>query len=208
MWVQLVAATSLRIPGPEGMTDGEATIAHAALSDIAPEGLLHSLIDDDRTGLLDHAGASLHIRGISRDAAHALEAAPGLHVTLRADEGLVVPAVIAGDEELARMFRTAVEDIHFVQGELGAAVEEQLAGEANALLRRKRAAEAVRALAPAAAAVQAVASGSYRAWREFVADHDGPYEHEETRAVAEAVLKLMRGEAPRLFGDLGAEGRR
>ena len=46
MWVQLVAATSLRIPGPEGMTDGEATIAHAALSDIAPEGLLHSLIDD------------------------------------------------------------------------------------------------------------------------------------------------------------------
>ena len=122
-------------------------------------------------------------------------------------QGAVIPAAIAADEELTRLFEAAVEEAEFVRGELLQALEEAMAGEPNALLRRKRSREAADALVPAAAATELVATGTYRAWREFIAAHNGRFQHEEIRQLALAVLEVMHREAPLLFGDL-AEGER
>ncbi|MBA5243927.1 FAD-dependent thymidylate synthase [Corynebacterium haemomassiliense] len=209
MQVELVAATAMRIPVAEGVTQGEGAVAFAMLSDVPSASLLRRNADDladSRAGLLEHASATLHVRGVSRDAAAAIRG-HGLAVSERAADGAVVPAAIAADEELTRLFDAAVEEAEFVRGELLRALEDAMADEPNALVRRKRAREAADALVPAAAATELVATGTYRAWREFIAAHNGRFEHEEIRQLAGAVLDVMQREAPLLFGDL-AEGER
>lgn len=209
MQVELVAATAMRIPVAEGVTQGEGAVAFAMLSDVPSASLLRRSADDladSRAGLLEHASATLHVRGVSRDVAAAIRG-HGLAVSERAADGAVVPAAIAADEELTRLFDAAVEEAEFVRGELLRALEDAMADEPNALVRRKRAREAADALVPAAAATELVATGTYRAWREFIAAHNGRFEHEEIRQLAGAVLEVMQREAPLLFGDL-AEGER
>ena len=199
----------MRIPVAEGVTQGEGAVAFAMLSDVPSASLLRRNADDladSRAGMLEHASATLHVRGVSRDAAAAVRG-HGLAVSERAAQGAVIPAAIAADEELTRLFEAAVEEAEFVRGELLQALEEAMAGEPNALLRRKRSREAADALVPAAAATELVATGTYRAWREFIAAHNGSFEHEEIRQLAGAVLDVMQREAPLLFGDL-AEGER
>ena len=199
----------MRIPVAEGVTQGEGAVAFAMLSDVPSASLLRRNADDladSRAGLLEHASATLHVRGVSRDAAAAIRG-HGLAVSERAANGAVVPAAIAADEELTRLFDAAVEEAEFVRGELLRALEDAMADEPNALVRRKRAREAADALVPAAAETELVATGTYRAWREFIAAHNGRFEHEEIRQLAGAVLDVMPREAPLLFGDL-AEGER
>lgn len=199
----------MRIPVAEGVTQGEGAVAFAMLSDVPSASLLRRNADDladSRAGLLEHASATLHVRGVSRDAAAAIRG-HGLAVSERAANGAVVPAAIAADEELTRLFDAAVEEAEFVRGELLRALEDAMADEPNALVRRKRAREAADALVPAAAETELVATGTYRAWREFIAAHNGRFEHEEIRQLAGAVLDVMQREAPLLFGDL-AEGER
>ena len=209
MQVELVAATAMRIPVAVGVTQGEGAVAFAMLSDVPSASLLRRNADDladSRAGLLEHASATLHVRGVSRDAAAAIRG-HGLAVSERGADGAVVPAAIAADEELTRLFDAAVEEAEFVRGELLRALEDAMADEPNALVRRKRAREAADALVPAAAETELVATGTYRAWREFIAAHNGRFEHEEIRQLAGAVLDVMQREAPLLFGDL-AEGER
>ena len=199
----------MRIPVAEGVTQGEGAVAFAMLSDVPSASLLRRSADDladSRAGMLEHASAALHVRGVSRDAAAAIRG-HGLAVSERAADGAVVPAAIAADEELTRLFDAAVEEAEFVRGELLRALEDAMADEPNALVRRKRAREAADALVPAAAETELVATGTYRAWREFIAAHNGRFEHEEIRQLAGAVLEVMQREAPLLFGDL-AEGER
>ena len=209
MQVELVAATAMRIPVAEGVTQGEGAVAFAMLSDVPSASLLRRNADDladSRAGMLEHASATLHVRGVSRDAAAAIRG-HGLAVSERGADGAVVPVAIAADEELTRLFDAAVEEAEFVRGELLRALEDAMADEPNALVRRKRAREAADALVPAAAETELVATGTYRAWREFIAAHNGRFEHEEIRQLAGAVLDVMQREAPLLFGDL-AEGER
>ena len=199
----------MRIPVAEGVTQGEGAVAYALLGDEPPAALLRRHADelaDSRADMLEHASATLHIRGVSRDAAAGIRG-HGLAVKERAANGAVVPAAIAADEELTRLFDAAVEEAEFVRGELLRALEDAMADEPNALVRRKRAREAADALVPAAAETELVATGTYRAWREFIAAHNGRFEHEEIRQLAGAVLDVMQREAPLLFGDL-AEGER
>lgn len=209
MQVELIAATALRVPVAEGVTQGEGAVAYALLSDEPPAALLRRHADDladARADMLEHASATLHLRGVSRDAAAAVRG-HGLAVSERAAQGAVIPAAIAADEELTRLFEAAVEEAEFVRGELLHALEEAMADEPNALVRRKRSREAADALVPAAAATELVATGTYRAWREFIAAHNSRFQHEEIRQLALAVLEVMHREAPLLFGDL-AEGER
>lgn len=209
MRVDLVAATALRTPATEEVTPGEAAIAFASLSDEPPAVWLRRRFDSlvgARSEFLEHASATLRIQDVSRDAAAAIRR-HGLAVSERAGTGAVTPTAISADEELTRLFEAAVEESAFVRGELLQALEEAMADEPNVLVRRKRAREAADALIPAAAATELVATGSYRAWREFIVAHNGRFEHEEIRELAHAVLEIMRVEAPLLFGDL-AEGER
>lgn len=210
MQVKLVAATALRLSQPDGVTAGEAAVAYASLSDEPPVALLRRNADNlagSFAELLDHASATLHFQDVSRSAATALRSC-GLAVSERGGTGAVVPAAVAASDDLTRLFEAAVEEAQFVRRELLQALEEAMADEPNALVRRKRAREAAESLTPAAAATEIVATGTFRVWRGFIAQHQGRFEHEEKRALALAVREIMVGEAPLLFADLPEEERR
>ena len=117
MRAELVAATALRNTRPAGgtdVTDAEAVIAHAAMSSHDAETVLRRLIDDDRTDFLAHASATLHVYGVSRAAAEIIHAHPGFAVSLRDDDGAVVPHLIAEDEDLVNLFDTAIEHLSLI----------------------------------------------------------------------------------------------
>lgn len=210
--VQLVAATQfLAEPRNAVTTDAEAAVEYVGRfsgSSLPAAGLLRQLIDDNSVPLLSHASATVLVTGISAGASRQVVAHPGFAVVERTVDAVVVPDAIAGDEELTRAFMAAVEETGFVHAELAAALDEALGEEENALARRKVVEEAVSGLLPAAREVELVITGSYAAWREFIASHMGEYEHAEVKSLAEGSLQLLREQAPLLVEDLGEGARR
>ncbi|WP_175934827.1 FAD-dependent thymidylate synthase [Corynebacterium sp. Marseille-P4321] len=210
--VTLVAATQFHGPAADTVaTDAEAAVEYAARlhgSSLPPAALLRQLIDDSDAAALEHATATMHLSGISRDAAYVVAAHTGFAVTSRDKDATLIPAAIAEDEELSRIFTSAVEEAAFVRDELVHALEEAMADEPNALARRKAARQAADAVLPAARETELVVTGNYRAWREFIAAHTGEFEHPEINALARACLQVLKVQAPLLVEDLGDGARR
>lgn len=173
------------------------------------ESYVHHVMEMGHRDLLEHASATMFIRGLSYTAAREILDTPGLHVTRSSaprtlPEALevVVPADIKGDEQLERLFLRAVEDTNFVYNELVAGLEEALADEDNALVRTKRVQEAARAIMPQATDTPLLVTGSVAQWREFIVRCGGRLASPETRAVSIGVLELLRGRSPVLVDDL------
>ena len=101
MRAELVAATALRSNTACEATDAEAVIAHAAMASHDAETVLRRLIDDDRTDLLTHASATLHLYGVSRAAAETIRTHRGFSVSMRIDDAAVVPHLVAEDEDFS-----------------------------------------------------------------------------------------------------------
>ena len=170
---------------------------------------LRHILEVGHDSLLEHATATVYIRGISRSATHELvrhrhfsfsQLSQRFVPTDSAD--LVLPKDIAEDEQLRQMVERAADDIRFVYDELLLALEENLAAEQpNALLRRKQARQAARAVLPNATESRIVVTGNYRAWRHFIAARASEHADSELRTVAVEVLKLVREQAPVLFDD-------
>ena len=94
-----------------------------------------------------------------------------------------------------------VDEARFTFNEMLAALEEKLAEEPNALLRRKQARQAARAVLPNATESRIVVTGNYRAWRHFIGMRATEHADIEIRTVAVECLRLLKGMAPTIFGD-------
>lgn len=223
--VQLIAASQFRVPAgvdwepDEAATDAERIVEFAGRACYetwdkpnphtrANDAYLRHIIDVGHDALLEHATATVYVRGLSRAAGNELlrhrhfsfSQLSQRYVPSRAGE-VVVPEAIAGDEELTRLFLAAVDESRFVYDELLAALEENSAGEANALLRAKKARQAARAILPNATETRFVVTGNYRAWRTFIAARGSEHADTEIRALAIRCLELLREESPVLFSD-------
>ncbi|MEX3503813.1 FAD-dependent thymidylate synthase [Corynebacterium sp. LK2510] len=174
----------------------------------ANDAYLHHIIDVGHEALLEHASATLYIRGLSRAAGNELLRHRHLsfsqlsqrYVHSDASE-VVVPPAIAGDAELKEMFLRAVDESRFIYNELLDALNDDLGEEQNSLLRQKKARQAARAILPNATETRFVVTGNYRAWREFVAARASEHADVEIRTLAVECLKLLRTTAPALFDD-------
>lgn len=223
--VQLVAATRFTPPtGVEWEPDPAASPAESVVEfagracyetfdrpnphTAANDSYLHHVIEVGHDALLEHATATLYVRGLSRAAGNELLRHRHLSFSQLSQRyvpagqsEVVVPAAIAEDPELRELFVRAVDDSRFVYDELLRALEEDTAAEPNALLRRKKARQAARAILPNATETRFVVTGNYRAWREFIAARASEHADAEIRALALACLDLLRGTAPSLFDD-------
>lgn len=223
--VQLIAASQFRMPSgvkwqaDDTATDAEAIVEFAGRACYetwdkpnphtrANDAYLRHIIDVGHDALLEHATATVYIRGLSRAAGNELLRHRHFSFSqlsqryVHAGDGeVVVPGVIAEDDELRQMFLSAVDEVRFVHDELLAALEENLASEPNALLRAKKARQAARAILPNATETRFVVTGNYRAWRSFIAARASEHADVEIRTLAVACLELLRGEAPVLFSD-------
>ena len=223
--VQLIAATTFTPPQSvdwqpeEGATDAESLVEFAGRAcyetfdrpnphTAANEAYLHHILDVGHDALLEHATATLYIRGLSRSAGN--ELLRHRHFSFsqlsqrfvhNTDNEVVVPSIIVQDEELKRMFLAAVDDSRFVYEELLTALDEHMAAEPNALLRKKKARQAARAILPNATETRFVVTGNYRAWRGFIAARASEHADVEIRTLAVACLEILREQAPALFDD-------
>lgn len=80
-------------------------------------------------------------------------------------------------------------------------IEKQVEEEPSKTLKRKRARQTARAVLPNATETKIVVTGNARAWRHFVELRASASADTEIRRLAVAVLKLLREEAPNVFGD-------
>ena len=174
----------------------------------ANDAYLHHIMEVGHTALLEHATATMYIRGISRSVTH--ELVRHRHFSFSqlsqrfvhsGDAQFVMPDAVAEDDELSRLVEQAVDDSRFVYNELLAALEDKLADEPNALLRKKQARQAARAVLPNATESRIVVTGNYRAWRHFIGARASEHADVEMRRLAVECLRLLHQQAPSLFSD-------
>lgn len=223
--VQLIAATRFAAPADvdwtadETATDAEALVEFAGRAcyesfdkpnprTATNESYLNHIMEVGHNALLEHATATMYIRGISRSCTHELvrhrhfsfsQLSQRFVPTQEAE--VVLPPAIARDEELSRILLRAVDESRFIYDELLAALEEKLADEPNALLRKKQARQAARSILPNATESRIVVTGNFRTWRHFIAARASEHADQEIRAVAMACLDILNEQAPALFAD-------
>lgn len=223
--VQLIAATRFTPPAdvdwePEdGVPEAESLVEFAGRACYetfdrpnprtqANDAYLRHILEVGHHGLLEHASATMYLRGISRAAAgelmrhrHFSFSQLSQRFVHTGEAEVVLPGIIAEDEDLARLMKRAADESRFVYDELLQALEAKLADEPNALLRRKQARQAARAVLPNATESRVVVSGNFRTWRHFIAVRATEHADVEIRTLAIACLRLLREEAPTLFSD-------
>ncbi|OBK91046.1 FAD-dependent thymidylate synthase [Mycolicibacter sinensis] len=169
---------------------------------------LQHVIDVGHFSVLEHAGVSFYITGISRSATH--ELIRHRHFSFsqlsqryvpEPDSRIVVPPGLEDDPELQQILAQAADASRAAYTALLDRLEAKFAGQSNAVLRRKQARQAARAVLPNATETRIVVTGNYRAWRHFVAMRASEHADVEIRRLAVECLRQLTGVAPAAFGD-------
>lgn len=169
---------------------------------------LKHIIDVGHFSVLEHAGVTFYITGISRSATH--ELIRHRHFSFsqlsqryvpEPDSRIVVPPAMADDPELQQILAEAADASRAAYAELLARLEAKLADQPNAVLRRKQARQAARAVLPNATETRIVVTGNYRAWRHFIAMRASEHADVEIRRLAIECLRQLTEVAPAAFGD-------
>jgi thymidylate synthase (FAD) len=108
---------------------------------------------------------------------------------------------MADDPELQQLLTAAADASRATYTELLTKLEAKFADQPNALLRRKQARQAARAVLPNATETRIVVTGNYRAWRHFIAMRASEHADVEIRRLAIACLRELIAVAPTVFAD-------
>ena len=171
-------------------------------------GYLRHIIDVGHFSVLEHATVSFYITGISRSCTHELIRHRHFSYSQLSqryvpddDSRVVVPPGMEDDAELRQLLIAAADASRATYTELLARLEAKFAGQPNALLRRKQARQAARAVLPNATETRIVVTGNYRAWRHFIAMRASEHADVEIRRLAIACLRELVEVAPAVFAD-------
>jgi thymidylate synthase (FAD) len=159
--------------------------------------------------VLEHANWCLLFCGVSRSLTHELvrhRAGFGFSQLSQryVDESVaeyVEPDLIADDPELHEVFLKAVRQAHQAYLDLAERLNAKLASEPDRTQRRKMARQAARCVLPNATETKIFVTANARAWRHFIELRGSRHAEVEIRKLAVAVLRVLRAEAPNLFGD-------
>lgn len=169
---------------------------------------LKHIIDVGHFGVLEHASASFYITGISRSCTHELVRHRHFSFSqlsqryVPEDEASVVmPPGLEDDPELRQIVLAAADASRSVYLDVLTKLEAKFADQPNAVLRRKQARQAARAVLPNDTETRIVVTGNFRAWRHFIAMRASEHADIEIRRLAIACLRELAGLAPVVFAD-------
>ena len=169
---------------------------------------LRHIIDVGHFSVLEHASVSFYITGISRSCTHELirhrhfsYSQLSQRFVPERDSQVVLPPGIEGDPELEQLLLAAADASRKAYTTLLAKLEAKFADEPNAVLRRKQARQAARAVLPNATETHIVVTGNYRAWRHFIAMRASEHADVEIRRLAITCLRQLSDVAPAVFAD-------
>jgi thymidylate synthase (FAD) len=117
------------------------------------------------------------------------------------DSQVVMPPGLEDDPELQRILTAAADASRAAYVELLTRLEAKFADQPNAILRRKQARQAARAVLPNATETRIVVTGNYRAWRHFIAMRASEHADVEIRRLAVECLRQLIQAAPAAFDD-------
>lgn len=172
-----------------------------------------NLINQGHGSVLEHAVWDLLLTGVSRSLTHELvrhRAGTGISQLSQryVDEStadFVEPGVIAADPELHDIWRHSVEASHAAYKELVTALAKRVQERHPGLPRTQRlkmAREAARSVLPNATETKLLFSANARALRWIITLRGSDGAEPEIRKLAVKLARVMRQEAPNLFGDL------
>ncbi|MGD1173669.1 FAD-dependent thymidylate synthase [Mycobacterium seoulense] len=171
-------------------------------------GYIKHIIDVGHFSVLEHANVSFYITGISRSLTHELirhrhfsYSQLSQRYVPEGDSRVVLPPGMEDDPELRRILTEAADASRATYAELLAKLEAKFADQPNAVLRRKQARQAARAVLPNATETRIVVTGNYRAWRHFIAMRASEHADVEIRRLAIECLRQLAGAAPAVFAD-------
>ena len=221
--VQLIAKTEFAAPpdvpwstdaeGGQALTEFAGRACYQSWSQPNPKtatnaAYLRHIIDVGHFSVLEHASVSFYITGVSRSCTHELirhrhfsYSQLSQRFVPERDSQVVLPPGIEDDPELQRLFFAAADASRDAYAALLARLEAKFADEPNAVLRRKQARQAARAVLPNATETRIVVSGNYRAWRHFIAMRASEHADVEIRRLAIACLRQLADLAPAVFAD-------
>jgi len=166
------------------------------------------IIDVGHFSVLEHASVSFYITGISRSCTHELirhrhfsYSQLSQRFVPEHDSQVVVPPGMEDDPELQDIFKAAADASRATYTELLTRLEAKFADQPNAVLRRKQARQAARAVLPNATETRIVVTGNYRAWRHFIAMRASEHADIEIRQLAIECLRQLIDLAPAVFSD-------
>ena len=166
------------------------------------------IIDVGHFSVLEHASVSFYITGISRSCTHELirhrhfsYSQLSQRYVPEHDSQVVLPPGMEDDAELQEIFTAAADAGRATYDELLTRLEAKFADQPNAILRRKQARQAARAVLPNATETRIVVTGNYRAWRHFIAMRASEHADVEIRRLAIECLRQLIDAAPAVFSD-------
>ena len=165
------------------------------------------IIEVGHFSVLEHASASFYISGVSRSCTHELIrhrhfSFSQLSQRYVHDEARVVlPPGLEDDPELRQVVLAAADASRSAYEHLLSELETRFADAPNAVLRRKQARQAARAVLPNDTETRIVVTGNYRAWRHFIAMRGSEHADTEIRRLAIACLRELSAVAPAVFAD-------
>lgn len=169
---------------------------------------LKHVIDVGHFAVLEHASVSFYITGISRSCTHELIRHRHFSYSqlsqryVPEDEAqVVIPPGLEDDPELQDIVLRAADASRRVYLDLLARLEAKYADQPGAVLGRKQARQAARAVLPNDTETRIVVTGNYRAWRHFIAMRASEHADVEIRRLAIACLRELRAVAPAVFAD-------
>ena len=221
--VQLIAKTEFLAPpevrwstdadGGQALTEFAGRACYQSWSKPNPKtatnaSYLRHIIDVGHFSVLEHASVSFYITGLSRSCTHELirhrhfsYSQLSQRFVPERDSQVVLPPGLEDDPELQELFLTAADASRHAYTTLLTKLEAKFADEPNAVLRRKQARQAARAVLPNATETRIVVTGNYRAWRHFIAMRASEHADVEIRRLAIACLRELADLAPAVFAD-------
>lgn len=189
-----------------GLEGGHRTISGRTTN----QSYLANILHVKHGSVLEHAVWSVLIEGVSRALTHELvrHRAGMAYSQLsqryvdESDIAFVLPPEIEEGTDAYRAWAAACESSLGAYRTLLGGLTEQIGDQGAATMRKKRARQAARAVLPNAAETKLVMTGNARSWRHFVEMRGSPGADVEIRRLAVAVLRLLRDEAPNIFGDM------
>ncbi|NOX44695.1 MAG: FAD-dependent thymidylate synthase [Caldiserica bacterium] len=195
MRVELIAITS----DPERLIARCARVSHRSESRASPEAdreLIRGLLARGHESVLEFAWATFLVEGISRAAANQLtrhRIASFVQESQRfvdvRDRGLVRPPTLT-DAQWERARSLHAKAVALYEELIAAGVPR----------------EDARYVLPIGCETRLVVSANFREWRHIIGLRGSKAAQWEVRRFAAAVLRILRGHAPTVFGDLEVEG--
>jgi thymidylate synthase (FAD) len=170
---------------------------------------LDHILEVGHGSVLEHAVWNFIFTGVSRSLTHELvrhRAGMGYSQLSQryVDESVaeyVIPPDVDADPELRRLWLDAVAHTHQAYVQLVEKLNERFKDEPDRTLRRKLARQAARSVLPNCTETKIFVSANARALRHFIEMRASRHAEVEIRRLAVKVLKIMKAEAPHLFGD-------